>query len=191
MTLLLLMSAIFFHNPTVRAGVGKSEIVNSAGFIFVCREASAPFKMRFDDGPIFPCEGGFTIQPRKGFQRVVLINQTANQLDVEFYVGDSSVSYNRLRIPGTRLKPTEVSVGPGILEEFPGIDTGNRRKSFMMTNADATHVLYIRSNSEILCMVLPQATSPIIETDADLQIYNNSAGPVQAFVCEIFYTNAV
>lgn len=183
------MSANSFHSITV-PGTQVVKHVPITGTLFVCKEATARFKIQFNDGEKMDFEGGFSIRLPEGFTRVTFYNldeTTEVDLVVDFYAGDSTVEFNYVRQPRTRTKATEVSLGSGDATLLRGTDEGNRRQAITITNTDSANNLRIVDAATDTAMgtVYPQSSWQW-ETDADIKLLAPS-GAITAQVGEIFY----
>jgi hypothetical protein len=175
----------------IAAGDGRAGRVNVTGAIFVCKESSAKFDMQFDDGEKFPCESGFSLKPPSGFTRITFYNKSATEaLTVDFYAGDTSVQYDYLgRAPKTRAKATSLNLASLATADFLGVDSGQRRKAIMLTNAHASDSFQlIDIDSATVCMTLYAQRTYQIETDANLRIKINGANTINVQALELFYT---
>ncbi len=181
-------AAISYQNVDVPAGIGLAVVLDVTGALFVCKEATARFEMQFDDGPRFPCEGGFTLRPPGGFTRITLFNLSATEkLTVDFYAGDTFVGYDYVRVPRTRLKNSSTGLDPGLTKDLVGIDKGNRRKAVIVTNTHASEPIQIRDVGLTEMARIVGTRSLEIETDADLQVRNAGAVNIYIGIIEIFY----
>jgi hypothetical protein len=188
------MTPLFFHSPIVPAGVGRAEVINNEGALVLIKDASAVFDMRFDDGAPFPCEAGFRFRPRGGFTRLTILNKSpANDLTVSLYIGDADTQYESTRTVKTVIATTAGVLLAGESANFNGFNlSGQRRKSITVSNRHATDPLELKPKgggaTEIFAVIFGQKTE-LFETDADLTIKNNTAGPITYAAGEIFFSS--
>lgn len=186
------MSAEIAHF-TITVSTTKASVIDVSGELFVCFESSARFEMQFDDRPKFPCLGGFTLRLPDGFKRITLFNlSSTDALTVDFYAGNTFVSFEYLRTRPTRSKAQDGTLLNGESADLHGIDSGQRRKSVMVSNRHATAELLLTDQAggagNIMAAIPAKTICPPIETDALVSIFNNSGGSIQYASVELFYT---
>lgn len=181
---------------------GKSVNVNVLGRFFRVREASDVFQLKVD-GDTYTLEGGDEFDNVKNFQRLTFVNLSAtNELLVDF-----TASPNVIRNAFVKLPRTEIIVQPVAdmadhdIQAFNGVVNGKRRKQFTLTlrKGFPGHMLVFRRSGHKLMAIVGGVAGAsagfAIETDADLQIQNESGGVIQCddpndpdfAVCETFY----
>src|SRR5439155_18398913 len=89
------------HKKLTLTHDGKHIAVPATGSVFLCKEASSPFQMQFDDQAWFPFDQGlgFNLGPDRQFTK---LNFRALNFDtdtnLEFYVANAAVGDSRLTI---------------------------------------------------------------------------------------------
>lgn len=135
---------------TVPAG-GSVEQVRNAQFITVL-EASAPFRITFDNGPASDIEQGITLRTVAEFSRIEIINPTSDPLAVKIGLGRGEVQDARLVISGA---VNSKNLSPGVLNSGAPVACANaavtqlaaadvnRRELILIHDNDATGPVYV------------------------------------------------
>jgi len=88
-----------------------------------------------------------------------------------------------------------LSIADTVTHDYLGFKGGTRRKSFIITNLSSTNTLYVNlgtSGTSLKKMIgIPPSQVIQLETDSDLQVYNNSGGTITYIVCEFFFVRDV
>lgn len=79
---------------------GSVSTFRQADFL-TCLEATAPFRLSFDNAPRTDFQAGLTYRTAEGFQRVEIINEGATVLRVTLGFGKGDISDSRLTLGGT------------------------------------------------------------------------------------------
>lgn len=185
---------IAFYKVEVPAGDGKAASMDVTGSVFICQDITIEesgeqsIDMQIGGGPKFPCLPGLTIRQTE-FTRLIFYNRTSVKRTVEFWVGEAGVAYDFTpwqRPVRTIIKPTVEVLVSGV-ELYNGIYLSRyRRKFFAIQNDHATQKLYLRNASIRMGVVYPQQPPLILETDAEIEVENDTATSVTYYVCEIF-----
>lgn len=92
------MSKVTYAVRRYTIGPGETvDIVRDAGFI-TCLDATAAFKIRFDDGSASDFEAGLTYRPTTGFERVSLLNHNDETIVVRLGFGKGDIADARVTI---------------------------------------------------------------------------------------------
>jgi len=209
------LTAFVQHKKLTLTHDGKHIAVPATGSVFLCKEASSPFEMQFDDQAWFPFDQGlgFNLGPDRQFTK---LNFRALNLDtdtnLEFYVANAAVGDSRLTITRdenrfqiisfmaakTLVKGfAAASINAGACVRFYGTGgTGlagaaySYRKSIVITNNDPAGDLEIYSGVSAATVRLATVfhlQAWYLETNADIWIKNETAAPIACRVCEVFY----
>jgi hypothetical protein len=182
---------IQFYSVTVPAN--QTLPLRASGKFLVVKEATARFELNVDGKGAFPIEPGWGLD-FGSFSFCTLRNLSITEtLTVVISVGQVGSFYNYVRFPGTRLLTTTFTLLDGTptptSRAFPGLNNGDRRKQFIISNSDGTRNLEIEDAASGVggSTVFPLSNFTI-ETDADLIVRNNVDGDnANIRVSELFY----
>src|SRR5437773_1125688 len=94
-------TAFVQHQKLTLTRDGKYIPVPATGSVFICKEATSPSEMQFDEQAWFPWDQGlsFNFGPEKQFTRLNFrsLNRDADTL-IDFYVGNAAIADSRLNI---------------------------------------------------------------------------------------------
>jgi hypothetical protein len=188
---------------------GAEESVNMTGSIFICKEATGPFEMKFGDGEWFRFDQGLQLNlspdvfKRWSFRAV---DSPPADLRLEFYICSRFLSDARLNIVRDPLHYQLVSFTVGKTIMVPGVTslaggaetvlsgTGpagtSYRKHLIVTNNDPTAVLEVYKSptgagNRILTVFAEQ--SIVIETDGSVTVKNETGTSINCRILELFY----
>jgi hypothetical protein len=169
--------------------------VSVTGSVFSCLTATLQFFASFDGGPFIPLQGGLQIDNRPGlFNSVILQNRSLVPLTLTFYCGTCAVTYSPITVNVTTTEAATYAKGHGIIAIgagasliYNGVDGGNTRKQFILTNLDGAVMLYIQDANANLLLPVSAGESKTMAISGVCSVYNPNGGPVNCVVGEIFY----
>jgi len=173
------------------------------GSVFVCKSATARFKMRFDAGEEIDMDQGWSVVVgNEMWGRLVFINTTAAEITLSFYAGSNAMQYASqattmsVKPVSTRLVvggPSTISVLPaGTAYTIPGTNAGQIRKQIVITNLDGSRNLLIYAGPLLLdhaCACVFPETAWTIESDVSLTIYNPDVSGMAVLILETYLTS--
>jgi hypothetical protein len=177
---------------------------STAGEVFICRRATAPFEVQFDDGEFMPCEAGtkLTVEP---FRRCRVQNLSeVLPLSLVVVIGHAGLVYDfepnrdRKTRPSNGIIPIGQALNlPGIAPDSAdysdwGIPAGAIREYIVVTNPDNQGVLKVGRNKEdgtdftIMGTVFGEQSRVFQSAGDTIKIYNASAAPRDYEAEEVF-----
>lgn len=178
---------------TVTLAAQSVRIENVTGSVFICRDATAQFKMGFGDrSEYFPMQGGmgFRLEAGDYFSRITLQNDTNEAITLTYYLGQTEVLDYRLGRSNASTYLTgwaETSLDAGATESFAGTSGDDYRKAIVVTNLDGSSDLQILDSSDQVAATIPPGTAWTIECGGTIKVKNPSAGTVNVNVAQIWY----
>jgi hypothetical protein len=187
---------VYKIDPGATVGVEKQ-----SGFI-ACLNATAPFKIKFDDGSFSDFEAGLTYTPKFGFNRVDLFNPSAQEIEVKLGFGKGSINDARVTISAGQELNTQERVpdvfasGPAVLC-VKGLCTivaaanPKRKEILIVSPSDADALIYIGGSATTAQGDgLPLATgqSLILNTTAAVYVRNNTGTNLSISVAQIEFS---
>jgi hypothetical protein len=117
----------FLNDHEIIVPASGEKYIPAYGSMLVCKEASAGFDVKFDEGPKNFCEGGYGIfTGDKFFRGFTLFNRNASALVLSLRSGDgggkSGVVYDYLRTRSTKIRPSGlITIANGAGQAFAGV----------------------------------------------------------------------
>jgi hypothetical protein len=183
-------------------GAGETLGVEKQSGFITCLEASAAFKIKFDDGSFSDFEAGLTYSPLNGFNRVDIRNPTENAISVTLAFGTGEINDARVTISaGTDLNvkervPDVFSTGAAITcvkgtTTLAAAYNPNRKELFIVSPTDADGPIYIGgtiSTPQQSGLPLAAGQSLVLNTSAAVWIRNNTGTNLSVSVAEIEFS---
>ncbi|MCG7622730.1 MULTISPECIES: hypothetical protein [unclassified Epibacterium] len=170
---------------TVPAG-GRLEVARQAEFL-ICLEATAPFKIAFDNGTETNFEQGLTFTVKNQFNRIRIYNPHAQDISVRLGFGRGDVTDARLVVSGSvEVETTAPSVidtidvftvGAGASALVDGADL--RRQELAVRNLSDTDDVWLRGDAMTTAggLLLKASEGALLTASAAVYAYNpNGAG---------------
>lgn len=178
---------------TVPAG-GRLEVARTAEFL-ICLEATAPFKISFDNGSETNFEQGLTFTVKNQFSRIRLYNPHPQDISVRLGFGRGDVTDARLVVSGT----VEVeTTAPGVIDTFAPatiaagasaqiVTADLRRQEVLVRNLDDAADLWLRGDGTQNPggYLLKAGEGAVLTTSAAVYAFNDNAGPVDVSALSI------
>lgn len=165
--------------------------VSVTGSVFFVLTATATFYVSIDGGPFLPFQAGIQLDNRPNlFNTVVLQNQSAVPVTLNWYCGTCAVGYSPVTVNVVSSNAATYTKGTGVLADdahvFNGLDGSKVRKQFVITNLDlGGNTIYLQdANGNVLAGV-PALTAWTCETGGTFKVSN--ANHVNYCVGETFY----
>lgn len=117
---------------------GNTGIVREAEFL-TCLEASAPFRLRLDQGPQMDFEAGLGLTVAEKFQRIDFINNTAEEIRIRVALGKGDIADARLVLSGT--VDTREALPDGFVGHSPVSVGQARQEQIFDTNRDRVEAI--------------------------------------------------
>jgi hypothetical protein len=184
---------------------GRKITKDYGGRWFICKESTAVFGVAFDDGAENPCELGisFPYEDEDGniakFKKVTLINSTAADIVVGFYISSCRVIDARLNTLVDRTinvavssqvqaysKGTSGTLAAGASAIFTGLDGTKKRISFSVKNRSAADSLEVQGNNLVGGHECEAKESYGVIVGSTIILKNNSANPIDYRAMETF-----
>lgn len=171
---------------TVPAG-GRLEVARSAEFL-ICLEATAPFKISFDNGTETNFEQGLSFRVRNEFHRVRIYNPNAQDISVRLGFGRGDVTDARLVVSGSVQVETAapsvidtsapITAAAGASVQVVGADL--RRKEILVRNLADTGEIWLRGDNNTTAggYLLRAGEGAVLSTSAALYAFNPGAAGV-------------
>lgn len=162
--------------------------INRLADFLICYDASAPFKMQFDDNPETPWEKGLSLESPTSFKKVIVRNETDAVLTVDLGFGSGGIKDNRFvfsgRIetdtpaPGAGRAIEQLDTASGVSTPLVGADP--LRKEVLVQNLSASGAVYIRSdaNEQFGGIYVGPGGAASLNTSAALWVYQASGAVV-------------
>lgn len=186
----------FIAHQAVSIVAGQKISVNCYGRVFVCTEATGPFRMNFNDGEFFDIKGAgvqWALPGEDRYARLQFHSVTDN--DIEFYSGDFAYNENVvlpvIKQAQTLSKPGPITINAGAKLTFPGsgIPGYGYRKDFIVTNLSQDSDLELLDGSDAPLDTIFNLHSKVYEISDTLKLHNTNAAPLSIRVMEIFYAS--
>ncbi|MCE8508347.1 hypothetical protein KBY28_07770 [Ruegeria pomeroyi] len=138
-------------------------VVHRQANFLTCLEASARFRIAFDDGPETDFQKGLTFRPGQNFSTVRIVNNSGADMTVELGFGSGQVDDNRLVLQGdvavkaispdalTTQAPAAVPAGQAV--ELAGANTA--RAEIMVKNLSLSETIWIQGAATVAAHGLP------------------------------------
>lgn len=173
-------------------------VVRDAGFL-TCLDATAPFKVAFDEGSENDFEAGLTYTPVEGFDRVAMRNPTAGPITVRLGFGKGAIADARVVLSSgntlwTRERPADqVSTGAAIAAASGAVTLlaaadALRREIMVVAPTTATGPVYIGGAAAAAAgegIPLLPGQSLTLSTGAAIYARNDTGAPVALAVATI------
>lgn len=184
---------------------GNTGIVREAEFL-TCLEASAPFRLRLDQGPQMDFEAGLGLTVAEKFQRIDFINNTAEEIRIRVALGKGDIADARLVLSGTvdtrMTEPVQVS---GVVDtrengpdDFGGLSPisvpngqsvqafasdAKRVEAIVSLDATATGPVFLAGGMEGASIGVPvyPGQSFMLATSSPVYVRNDTGNAVQVF----------
>lgn len=167
---------------------GFLSVARSAEFL-ICLEATAPFKITFDNGAQTNFEQGLTYRVQDQFHQIRLYNPNNQDISVRLGFGRGDITDARLVVSGS----VEVeTTAPGVIDTLDVLSLGGlssslvfgadlRRQEMVLRNLSDTHDIWLRGDSNTVAgghQVKP-GEGAVLTTSAAIYAFNPNAVAVE------------
>ncbi|PRZ48007.1 hypothetical protein [Tritonibacter scottomollicae] len=165
---------------------GILEVARSAEFL-ICLEATAPFKITFDQGVETNFEQGLSFRVLNEFRQIRIRNPNAQDISIRLGFGRGDVTDARLVVSGSVEVETEApgvidtidvfTVGAGASALVDGADL--RRQELLLRNLSDTDDVWLRGDANTTAggHLLKASEGAVLSTSAAVYAYNpNGSG---------------
>lgn len=185
---------------TIAAGATIG-VEKQSGFI-TCLNASAAFKIKFDDGSFSDFEAGLSYTPLNGFSRVDLYNPSGEEIEVRLGFGKGQINDARVTISAGQDLNVRAKV-PDVLTTGAAVSAVNaaatllaaantKRREFMaIAPQDAAGAVYIGGDAGAGAgagLPLLPGQSVTLETGAAIYCRNDTGAAVAVAVAELEFS---
>lgn len=170
------------------------EIYRRGQFI-KCLDATARFKISFDDGPETDFRKGLTFEPERMFSKVRIINTSAAAISVELAFGEGGILDNSLVLensldvaltpPDTLTDIVPVNVLAGATAQLVGENSA--RSEVLVRNLSATERVWVQGAASATArgMFIDGGEGLVLATQAAVHVYNPSGVAIDIAVIEL------
>lgn len=162
--------------------------INRLADFLICYDASAPFKMQFDDNPETPWEKGLSLESPTSFKKVIVRNETDAVLTVDLGFGSGGIKDNRFVFSGRIETDTPAPAASRPIDRLdtpsgtatPLVQADPLRKEVLVQNLSETGAIYIRGDASELFggVYLGPLGTASLNTAAALWVYQASGDVV-------------
>lgn len=179
---------------------GRTKVLECYGRTFVCIGAALGFQMSFNNGKYFDCRKGveWNLNPDERYNTLKFRSAAAQTLDIltgNFFYHENVVtpvsSVAQTRIKRDYDPVLAIPIADAATYECPGTGASGSglsyRKHFILTNLETDLDLDVLDDDDNLRGTVFARQANVFETSDDLKIKNNSGGPINFRLMEIFY----
>lgn len=186
---------------TYRIAAGATVGVEKQSGFITCLNASAAFKIKFDDGSFSDFEAGLSYAPLTGFSRVDLYNPTGEEILVRLGFGKGSINDARVTISSGQDLSVRAKV-PDVFSTGAAVSAGNAaatliaaanpmRREVVLVSPESAGLVYIGGNAGAGAgqgLPLLPGQSITLETGAAIYCRNDSGAAVALSVAELEFS---
>jgi hypothetical protein len=197
-----MLDRVSYAALSYRIAAGATVGVEKQSGFLSCLNATAAFKIKFDNSSFSDFEAGLTYTPKNGFSRVDIYNPTDQEIVVRLGFGKGSINDARVTISAGQdlntqeRRPDVFSTGPAIvcvkgLCTLVAAENANRKELVIVSPLEADALIYIGGNSataqgEGLPCAPGQALT--LHTTAAVYVRNNTGTNLSVSVAQIAFS---
>lgn len=155
-----------------------------------------PVKIRIDGQPFIDAKQGTGLEVGLGsaFEWFEVWNTSSTDIVVKAYVGFARYVDQRLAVVDAQTEAdgwSGSSIAATTAVDFSGVGTGahigRQRRSFLISNADASLPLQLRDAAGHVVLIVFAGTSITLPISGFVRVYNPNPSPVAAYVGELWW----